>query len=188
MGRVIRQRNFPSDERAEGMGDTSGLLCLDDNCIVGTSEYDVVCSWNAASGLLVSKSRKEICDLGDPCPPVTSGWVVADRFAAKLPPMIQVHLMSKKAASRTSIAFGTDDGQLIIIHHPSGISTRPLIEHIEESISGGSYQLNSVTDGELDINQHRLEELQDFQVIDRQDTFLSSRKRGISSIIMRQVP
>ena len=109
------------------------------------------------------------------CPPVTRGWVVADGFAAKLPPMIQVHLVSKKAASRTSIAFGTDDGQLIIIHHPSGISTRPLIEHMEESISGGSYQLNSVTDGELDINQHRLEELQDFQVIDRQDTFLKAR-------------
>jgi len=120
----------------------------DESHIIATSEEDkIVCSWDATSGALVSETTNAFSDLFHDSW-IVKGWIAGmnvDGIVCKLPPMISMNMVTRYAVSKTSIAVGMRNGQLIIVRFPPTILTgqeyRPFVAHFTED---GGYTLFQV--------------------------------------------
>ena len=145
----------------------------DESHIVAMSDDGMVSFWDASSGVLSSKTRKAIrdpsCNL-QVCS-VSMGWMICDGSASKIPPMIPVDTISRMAVSKSSIAFGTNNGHLVIMHFPPNILTRTPFVNIEEATAVQRAEDILVTEQDMIEIESRFQQLSNWQ-----DVFLAARQ------------
>ncbi|KIM89716.1 hypothetical protein PILCRDRAFT_2026 [Piloderma croceum F 1598] len=133
-------------------------FCPGGDRIIAMSENNEICSWNAASGFL--------------------DWILGiEDIALKLPHLIPAHMLTRKVVLKSSIAFGTDGGQLIIMHFPTDTLTRPLIVNITQAIISLETRHHSgESRRQADLIEHRFE-----QYIQYQNNFLGYIQKAVEN-------